>query len=1286
MIRGIGLRSGIAINAITMIGIGPLITIPLVLAFLAGPLALIGWIAGAIVALCDGLVWAELSSRYPGSGGTYVYLREIFGRERWGRLLAFLFNWQFLLFAPCLLATGYLGFAIYLGYLVPGIGASHAAQVWTAIAVGILTIGLLYRRITTVATIGSAFAVVAIGTLLLVMAAAFSHSYIPHAFTLPAHTGLGLGFLAGLGGALYVTLYDYTGYSDAALLGDEVRDPHRTIPLAIVFSILIVAVLYVALQVGVLAHGVPAGNPQFIASTIVAESWGPVAARIVTVLILVTAFASVYGNLVGFARIPYAAAKDGEFFRPFAHLDSRGHFPDVALLVIGAAALVACVFELGNVIAILTAGIVLIQGVMQIVGLFVLRARKDHAPFRMWLYPLPALVALAGWLFAFAYTGTFAIALGVGWLLLGAVAYLITARVQRRWPFAVALILACIALTSAHATAAGWPGSAIVERDGYPIYTVDGKPFFVYGAAFFYERIPHAQWGPSLAQYRAMGINTIDLYVMWNWHEVRDGIFDFNGRTNSRRDLAGLLRLIDRDGFKVILRPGPVIRNEWRNGGYPGWLLRRPEYNMPLSDVLEGRYPATATLQNQHSDDAAAEWMRNATHMRYATRWLRTVLRALAPWRQDVIAVALDDDQGAYLDNQTWPAPHFQRYIGYLVSVVRGVAGLRVPLFINTYDMKVTASAPVWAWGNWYQSDAYSIGEHDRSQLEFSTGLIATQPHVPVMISEFQAGWLQGADQAWPRPADPSNTTLALNTLLQQGAHGVVNFPVQDTLNPAGWEAPWANAFYSWDAALSLQLTHQGRWLPTYRFGELLHSVGPLLAQMHVKADAAIAYLTSAYDPAQLTNEDIFAIAQATMDAQRACRAARITCALVDLHFASLGDLRRYPVLIVPPSPRNLPFTRNVQAKLETYRVRGGRTAADAQASNISHPAAGGIPNAVLLVDPSERFGFLSVVNYERTIIRIPSSALRANNLRAVSPSLAVPPRDAALIPINVPEHLYVRAKPVEQFTPAPQSGERVALRPGSWIGAKFPLWPVRAAGIYPGDVYEDGYGNAILENMWLRLIISPCAGARALVWQDKATGENLFTTVGGLRDAWSAPLPPTARDYIGRYTHPIVAGTFNRCYTVQKVQIADGAGATFTYSAPDAPPHGAIFEKTVFVALLADVIAMKYHVRFNGTSSELPQQITSFAIVPGTRIVQLANAYGLYERERRRVVMVAWPKADVKAHTLLPHDRDALLTLTFARGGTDKLRYGVTFARSLVEAQAGLAAFAKLPPLPTLH
>ena len=356
----------------------------------------------------------------------------------------------------------------------------------------------------------------------------------------------------------------------------------------------------------------------------------------------------------------------------------------------------------------------------------------------------------------------------------------------------------------------------MINRGGYPVFTVAGRPFFVYGAAFFYERIPRERWRDALVAYRAIGINTIDLYAIWNWHEPTEGAFDFDGHSNPRRDLLGVLQLCHDLGLRVILRPGPVIRNEWRNGGYPGWLLGRPAYAMPLHDVLEGRYPATATLQNSQADAAAAQWLANDTHLHYASLWLQRVLEAAAPYAHDIIAVALDDDQGAYIDNDTWPAPHWRDYVGWLAARVRATTGSRIPLFINTYEMKVTAASPVWACGDWYQSDAFAIGDHDRAQIGFSTGLLQTQSNVPSMLAEFQAGWLQGAADASPRPADPSNTTLALNELLALGTHGVVNFPLQDTAYPSGWEAPWANWSYAWDAAYRLDGSNP-RYEPTAR-------------------------------------------------------------------------------------------------------------------------------------------------------------------------------------------------------------------------------------------------------------------------------------------------------------------------------------------------------------------------------------------------------------------------------------------------------------------------------------
>src|SRR5271156_90952 len=732
MIRALGLRGAVAVNVITMIGIGPLITIPLVLADLHGSTALWAWVAGAVIALCDGLAWAELGSLYPGSGGTYVFLREAFGRDRWGRLFAFLFAWQIVLSGPLVLATGYIGFAQYAAYLWPALGSNPQSQGIVAASVGIATLVLLYRRIHAIGAISIALAGISIATLVAVIAAGVAHFSSTQAFSLDPHAGTFAAIGAGLGPALVITLYDYYGYGQSCTVSDEVHTPARVLPLSVVGSILIVGVLYVALQVSVLGAlpwrdlvtAMPDGTlpdaGKYVASALAARVWGAPAAIAITIAVLITAFASTFGNLLGYSRIPYAAAVDGVFLGPFAALDARGRFPHVALVTIGLLALPACFFSLGAVISALTAGLVVIQSLAQLAALAALRARGIHAPYRMSLYPLPLVVAAVSWVYIFCSSGLPAIGFGTLTLAAGVAAFVWRARRAREWPFqlkAAKLVALAFAASAGPCALAPEPAEAdplavwghgrIVERGDTPVFEVDGSPFFLYGAAFFYERLPRDKWDSSMGELQELGINTLDLYVPWNWHELADGDFDFNGRTNPRRDLDEVLRLARVHKFEIVLRPGPVIRNEWRNGGYPAWLLQRPEYGMPLHDLLEGRYPPTATLQNAHSDDAAAEWMRNQTHMRYARRWLERVLQECQPYADRIVAVALDDDQGAYLDNQTWPAPHLRSYLEWLRGVVHGVTGPRELTFINTYQMKVPASSPVWSMGNWYQSDTY---------------------------------------------------------------------------------------------------------------------------------------------------------------------------------------------------------------------------------------------------------------------------------------------------------------------------------------------------------------------------------------------------------------------------------------------------------------------------------------------------------------------------------------------------------------------------------------------------
>ena len=441
LVRGIGLRGAVAMNAITMIGIGPLITIPLVLGALHGPLSLVGWLLGALLALCDGLVWAELGSAFPRSGGTYGYLLECFRGLRVGPVLAFLFVWQMMFVAPLTLASGYIGFANYAGYFFPHLAASPLALKAVAIAIGIVTLVALYRGINAIARTGIWLAAAAVLTLLVTIAAGFAH-WSPHlAGALPTGDSFWNGLRAGLGQALVIAMYDYLGYNQANYLGDEVRTPAKTLPRGIVIAIALVATLYIALQVGVLgaipwqriiplADGSLPPIAQHLASTMVERSFGTGAAGAVTLLVLVTAFASVYGNLLGASRIPYAAASDGNFLPAFAHVHARYRFPDVALLAIGLLALVASLFTLDQVINALTTGIVLIQSIAQIAALFVLRARGVTAPYRMWLFPLPALLALAGWIYVFCSAGGAAIFFGLATLLVGLLAY---ALMRRAW-------------------------------------------------------------------------------------------------------------------------------------------------------------------------------------------------------------------------------------------------------------------------------------------------------------------------------------------------------------------------------------------------------------------------------------------------------------------------------------------------------------------------------------------------------------------------------------------------------------------------------------------------------------------------------------------------------------------------------------------------------------------------------------------------------------------------------------------------------------------------------------
>jgi len=445
LLRRFGLLQATALNMSNMIGIGPFITIPLLMTALGGPQALVGWVVALVIVVADGLVWSELGAAMPGSGGSYRYLRDGFGSERWGRLVAFLFIWQFILSGPLEIASGYIGFSRYLRYVWPGL--TGTGTILVAMAVGVLNIVLLYRQI---GSIGKLTVSLWIGTLLTTLAVIVTgamHFDPARAFDVPAG-GLpfSIGFLFGLGAASRVGIYDYLGYYNVAYIGDEVKDPGRVIPRSILISVVAVAVIYVGINLSILGvvpwrEFVPAAaHPEsdFIVSSFMERIYGSRVATLFTALVLWTAFGSVFALLLGYSRIPYAAAVDGTFFKAFGRLHRTKRIPHVSLLLIGVIAIAASALSLGMVIDALITTRILVQFIGQIVALTLLRRRAPDMPrpFRVWLYPLPNLVALFGWVFLFATSGWQVISFGLGTLVLGVAVFFAWARWTRRWPFA----------------------------------------------------------------------------------------------------------------------------------------------------------------------------------------------------------------------------------------------------------------------------------------------------------------------------------------------------------------------------------------------------------------------------------------------------------------------------------------------------------------------------------------------------------------------------------------------------------------------------------------------------------------------------------------------------------------------------------------------------------------------------------------------------------------------------------------------------------------------------------
>jgi basic amino acid/polyamine antiporter, APA family len=441
--RGIGFWQAAALNMSNMVGIGPFITIPLLMsaAGLTGPQAMIAWPAALIIALADALVWAELGAALPGSGGTYSFLRDGLG-ARWGRLMSFLFIWQFLFSGPLEIASGLIGMEQYLRPLWRT-ATDSSLKLATAL-IGIGCVIVLYRPIRNIGRIMIALWFGTLATIAAVIFTGATHFDATRAFDFPPGAWkLTPAFFLGLGAAARVGMYDYLGYYNVCHLGDEVREPGRVIPRSMLLSLVVIAVLYAGINFSIIGvvpwrEFVPATDPPApVVSMMMERVWGIGVSKVITVMVLITAIACVVALILGYSRIPFAAALDGNFFRPFARLHPIGAFPHVSLVVIGALSVAFGFFSLGTIVDALFTTRIVVQFCGQIIALVALRRLRPDMPrpFRMWLYPLPAFVAFVGWIYLLVTTDQKLLAYGVCVLVLGLAAFLGLAWKARRWPF-----------------------------------------------------------------------------------------------------------------------------------------------------------------------------------------------------------------------------------------------------------------------------------------------------------------------------------------------------------------------------------------------------------------------------------------------------------------------------------------------------------------------------------------------------------------------------------------------------------------------------------------------------------------------------------------------------------------------------------------------------------------------------------------------------------------------------------------------------------------------------------
>jgi fructoselysine transporter len=439
MERRLGLRQATAINMIDMVGIGPFITLPMVIGMMNGPYFLYAWVAGAILSFVDAMVWSELGAAFPKAGGSYNFLKEAYGKDGAGRYMSFLFVWQTMIQAPLVIASAAIGFADYFSYLLP---LDRVTSKIVSGSVVITIVLLLYRKIEAIGKISVFLWIGVLITLFWIIGGGIAHgNFLSPIRHINDGLQLNYAFIAAIGFSSVKTVYSFLGYYNVCHLGGEIINPSRNIPRSMFLSITGITLLYLLMNVSV-ASVIPWQNIQtdskYILSIFMNELMGSTAAKIITVLILWVAFASVFSATLGYSRIPYAAASDGAFFKVFAKLHPTKGFPYVSLLVLGSVAFVfSLLFKLKEVISAILAMRILIQFISQAIGLILLRRQRAASdfPYKMPLFPIPAILAILMWGALFVATGTKMMLSGLAVIAAGTIVYMIKASMKKEWPF-----------------------------------------------------------------------------------------------------------------------------------------------------------------------------------------------------------------------------------------------------------------------------------------------------------------------------------------------------------------------------------------------------------------------------------------------------------------------------------------------------------------------------------------------------------------------------------------------------------------------------------------------------------------------------------------------------------------------------------------------------------------------------------------------------------------------------------------------------------------------------------